>query len=401
MHDQADLLERWAAENDVWKPAAITSTTRLAAAPTVITPPAGITTPVALRVDPPYVKLSVRRPEDLVGMNFDDTDNLLDDRLLAKGQFLVIAGPAGIGKSRFVLQLAASLILKKEFLKLEVKNESGPCLILQTENVNRRLTQDMAKLKAAYPADEWKKINENLLIHTLEQNHDYLLGLGVPINIQRLKELINEKQPSVIVFDPLYTFGVGDLNTDADMSETCRKIQEVGHENNPHRALIVLHHALTGKTGAIKAMGFDKSSYGRNSKLLYAWTRAQINLAPGSPDDNNKIVVACGKNNNGKLFKPFAAKLNTETMIYEVDYAFDLTKWEGVVRGKGGREQLVTTEKVAEILGDQVLTKAKLAKAVREEVSCGKTTAYAAIDAAEGNTIRRNDDKKYSAFPKE
>lgn len=392
MPDQAEALQTWAVANGVLGNQTMTlpggDPANTAAGPAIAV------------AEAPVVKLSVRRPDELVALEFDDTDNLLDDRLLAKGQFLVIAGPAGIGKSRFVLQLAASLILKKVFLKLEVKNESGPCLILQTENSSRRLTQDMGRLKAAYTADEWKKVNDNLLLHTLEENHDYMLGLDDPVNVQRLKDLINEKKPSVIVFDPLYTFGVGDLNTDTDMSETCRKIQEVGLENNPRRALIVLHHALTGKLGANRAMGFDKSSYGRNSKLLYAWTRAQINMAPGSPDDNNKIVVACGKNNNGAFFKPFAAQLNPQTMIYEVDYTFDLNKWQKGVHGKGGREQKAPTEKVAEILGDRELNKAQLVKRIKDETGCQSSAAYEAIDAAVGITIRRDeDDETYSVIP--
>lgn len=337
-------------------------------------------------------KLSVCKPDDLIAMEFDGSENLLGERLLAKKQCLVIAGPAGIGKSRFVMQLVANMIIKKQFLNFEVKNESGPCLVLQTENSTWRLKEDMARLKPCYTPEEWKKINDNLLILDKARS----LNLSNPRHVKQLKELIKEHNPSIIVFDPLYTFAVGDLNTDTDMKTTCDKIEEVGFADNPNRALIILHHALTGKTGAMKAMGFDRSSYGRNSKLLYAWTRAQINLAPGSPDDNDTMVVVCAKNNNGPLFKPFAAKLNTRTMIYEVDRMFDLKKWEGEVHGRGGRKRLISSEEVAEILGDQKLTKAELAKAIMEETSCGRTTAYEAIVAADGVTLGRNkDDKKY------
>jgi hypothetical protein len=52
--------------------------------------------------------------------------------------------------------------------------------------------------------------------------------------------------------------------------------------------------------------------------VLAGWERSQINIAPGSPDSNDKLVVACGKNNDGKEFPMFAAELNKRTMIYEV-----------------------------------------------------------------------------------
>lgn len=386
--DQTELLETWALNNGVIN--------QVAAAPqpnsstTFTLPKATISPPLV------PVKLSIRRPDELLGMKFDDSDNLLDDRLLAKGQFMVIAGPAGIGKSRFVLQLVANLILKKQFLKFEVKNESGPCLILQTENSTRRLMQDIGKLKASYATGEWRKINDNLILHTLEKNQDYLLGLGDPVNMERLRELICDVQPGVIVFDPLYTFGAGDLNQDTDMAETCRKLQSLGLENNPQRALIILHHALTGKAGAMKAMGYDRSSFGRNSKVLIAWTRGQINLAPGSPDDNDTVVVVCAKNSNGKPFKSFAAKLNNKTMLYEVDHAFDFQKWENDIRGKGKRPRKVTETDVAELLKDNPLPHADLVKLIKEDKDVGKTTACDIIkDATDVTIYLKPEDKKY------
>ena len=61
--------------------------------------------------------------------------------------------------------------------------------------------------------------------------------------------------------------------------------------------------------------------------MLLAWTRAQINVAPGKPDNNETLILACAKNNNGLEFPPFAARLNPETMIYEVDADFDIDAW--------------------------------------------------------------------------
>jgi hypothetical protein len=46
--------------------------------------------------------------------------------------------------------------------------------------------------------------------------------------------------------------------------------------------------------------------------------RAQINVAPYTPD-NSTLIVASGKCNNAEEFKPFAVTLNTKTMSYEVD----------------------------------------------------------------------------------
>lgn len=391
-NDQAELLERWALDNGVNNPEPTAQTNGIAHGPA--------NTTTTLTVPPPLVKLSVRKPGELLNMQFDDSDILLGDRVLAKGQFLVIAGQAGIGKSRFGLQLAVDSILSRDFLKLPVKNGGGKWLMLQTENSNRRLNKDLHRLKESLMEEQWEMIHDNLHIHTLEEQHDYILTLGDPINFSRVGQTILDVSPDVVVFDPLYSFGIGDLNNDAEMAESCRKLQELTLQGNINRALIIVHHSLTGKQGAIRAMGYDRASFGRNSKVLYAWTRAQINLAPGSPDNNDTIVVICAKNNNGRSFDPFAAKLNTKTMLYEVDHLFDLDKWQKGVHGKGGRKELVPIEKVAEILGDQELTKAKLRNLIMEETDCKRSAAYEAIDQAEGVTIKRGkDDKKYSVIP--
>lgn len=391
--DQAELLQEWAVANGVIDP--VTPALQPTGSTTITLP----TTATAMPSPLMPVKLSIRRPGDLLKMEFDDSDILLGDRMLARGQFLVIAGQAGIGKSRFAMQLAADSILNRDFLKLPVKNGGGKWLMLQTENSNRRLNKDLNRLKESLAKEQWNTLHDNLHIHTLEEQHDYILNLGDQINFSRIEQAIREVNPDVVVFDPLYAFGSGDLNSDADMANCCRKLQELTLKDNAQRALIVVHHSLTGKQGAIKAMGYDRASFGRNSKLLYAWTRAQINLAPGSPDNNDTVVVICAKNNNGKSFDPFAAKLNTQTMLYEVDHLFDLKKWQTGVHGKGGREPTAPPEKVAEILGDRELTKAELRKRIMDETGCKRSAAYEAIDAAVGITIRRDgEDETYSAF---
>ena len=92
--------------------------------------------------------------------------------------------------------------------------------------------------------------------------------------------------------------------------------------------------------GAARATGFDRSSFGRNSKLLHAWTRGSINIAPQGPNDNNRLVVSCGKCSNGEEFAPFGIRLNRATMTYESDPGFNLHDWEAGVQEGRKREAL-------------------------------------------------------------
>jgi hypothetical protein len=160
---------------------------------------------------------------------------------------------------------------------------------------------------------------------------------------------------------------------------------------------VVLHHALTGRSGAARASGYDRSSYSRNSKVLHSWTRGQINIAPGSADSNDILVLTCGKCSNGKEFAPFAAQLNPVTMIYEPAPDFDFAAWQGEVSGKPDRTPVMTPARVRELC-KPLSTKVELAKAIMGDSGCAKATAYRYIIRANGKTIRFNKaDETYSA----
>jgi hypothetical protein len=105
-----------------------------------------------------------------------------------------------------------------------------------------------------------------------------------------------------------------------------RGLAKIVRTGNPHRALITLHHALTGRAGAVKAFGLERSGFARNSKALLGWARAQINVSPGLEDSNEILILTCGRNSNGKEFPPVAVRRN-EAGIYEADPDFDLAAW--------------------------------------------------------------------------
>lgn len=328
-------------------------------------------------------KLTIRKPDEILELTFDDSDQILGDRLLATGQYLVIAGAGETGKSRMLLQLAVCIITARPFLRFETRGENRRLLILQAENSNRRLQHDLSHLRD-WINDEaaWKKVNEQLIIHTIETDEDGFLNLDASETVRRIDELIEQTKPDIIGFDSLYNFGDGDLNSDVDMRRTLTALSRITRRNNPERACVVLHHAQTGKAGAARAIGYDRSSFGRNSKVLHAWTRGQINVAPGSKEDNEVLIIACGKSSNGKPFEPFAIRLNQQTMIYEIEDDFDLKAWESVVRGKKTSEPLVSVEMVADLYKGE-MTNTELIKAIMDETGCSKSLAYRKVKEAQ------------------
>ena len=325
--------------------------------------------------------LSIRTPDEILALPQDPFDNILGDRLLAKGQSLTLLGPGGIGKSRMLIQLAAQTIIGEKFLGLETHAPSLRWLIFQVENGNRRLQFDLGHLRDSI-GDQWHRVNQQLLIHTLETDRDGWLSLEAEENQVAIAQALDTHKPDVVCFDPLNQIAIGDPNKDGDMAATCQAIGRICKKGNPQRAITVLHHAITGRAGAARAVGIERAGYGRNSKVLQAWTRAQINLAPASEDDNAVLAVLCGKSNNGKEFPPFAVRLNPESMLYEPAPDVDMEQWRADMTNKP-TAPLMNPDRVRELCVVSGTDKTTLAKAIMEDCGCYRGSAYRYITRAE------------------
>jgi len=231
--------------------------------------------------------------------------------------------------------------------------------------------------------DDWQKFAGRVKFHTVENDTDAFVNLDSPEAVANIFAAIKLYEPDVVVIDPLNDFAFGDLNKDADMKMTLQTLSRVCRKGNPKRAIVVLHHALTGKAGAAKAIGYDRASFGRNSKALYAWTRAQINLAPVDADSNDRLIVACGKCSNGPEFETFAVRLNGDTMIYEVDSTVDVSQWGKDITGSKDTTPLMNPSRVSELCLVTGSSKSTLSKAIMDDCGCVRQSTYRFIKRAE------------------
>ncbi len=323
----------------------------------------------------PFQPLTLRTPNELLNMTFDDGDIILGDRLLAEGHSMTLCGAGGVGKSRLWIQFMAAQIAGRKFLCFDTFKPDMTWLWLQTENSNRRLQKDFQTFQKWLGDEDWRKFSNQVVIHTLETDEDGLLCLSDRSVISKIQSAIAIHSPSAICIDPLADVAVGDLNKDADMKTTLQILSRLCRTANPNRAIVVLHHALTGRGGAAKATGYDRSSFSRNSKVLFAWTRGQINLAPIDPENNNRLIVSCGKCSNGREFPTFAIKLNLDTMIYECDASVDVSQWEEDMTGKIPKSPMTPdrVRQLTELAGSQ---KADLARVIMDDCGCSRATAY-------------------------
>lgn len=335
-----------------------------------------------------HAGLTIRRPDELLAMEFDDRDVILGDRLLADSGQLTLLGAGGTGKSRLLLQLLACIATGRKFLTFDTFKPEMKWLVLQTENSNRRLQQDLARLKS-WLGDDWPRFAERVVLHTIETDADGFVNLDDPDAVARIAISIQADKPDGVVFDPLNDFAVGDLNSDRDMKLTLQTLSRLCRKGNPLRAIIVLHHALTGKGGAVKATGYDRSSFARNSKMLHAWARGQINLAPVDAENNDRLIIGCGKCSNGREFQTFAVRLNPDSMVYECDPSVDVNQWAKDITGQRDNDPLMDPVRVGQLCRS-LMTKGDLAKAIMVDCGCYRGSAYRYVSRAEGKTIKFN-----------
>jgi hypothetical protein len=343
--------------------------------------------------------LTVRTPGELIDMTFDDTDNYFGDRILAASQGCTLLGPGGVGKSRLSLQLAVCMITGRDFIDMPTRAKDMKWLFVQTENSNRRLHYDLKKIVSALAltSDEMATVDRLLFIHTLENDSDCFLNLRNPANYAGVNSLVQEVQPHFVQWDPLNSFTDSDLNSDMDMRALISAISAITRTGNPNRVPLLLHHSLTGKIGAARAIGWDKASYGRNSKVLQAWTRAQINLAPRSGDDPNLLIMSCGKNNNGRLFSDLGLRFDEQLGIYVEDHSFDPEEFRQEVGISTSRRKIVTAEDVATRCEDGI-PKPKLVARIKEDFGIQQRAAYDAVNRAEAaGLIKKNKGKNWNS----
>lgn len=330
-------------------------------------------------------------PSPLSILSFDEIsliptspqDRLLGDRLLSRGSNMTIVGAGGTGKTRLVYQfLGACYAGHEKFLTLDIHPgaRNFRWLVLQAENSVDRLKDTKLGLQKWMSKLAWLKLNELVRVLCPLGENDTFLTLDNPEVVARIQQSLDLFVPDGIIYDSLYDFGIGDLNKDSDMRKTVTAISRLTRHRNPKRPMIVLHHSLTGQTAGSNAVGANRSSFGRNSKVLYNWSRAQINIAPMSEENNDHLAISCGKCSDGREFPSFAVKLDEEKMFYMLDGETDVAEWAREKR-TGGAAPDITSNEIANLCGSGI-KKNDLSKRISDATGCTRQNAYRHIRRA-------------------
>lgn len=249
---------------------------------------------------------------------------------LCGGSVTMLVGQGGLGKSRLALCLAVAQITGKPWCDIPTSLPPKRWLMLGVENSIRRIRSDTRNIRSRCSPSEIALLNNHLRIQLVESIDD-----GVPDDFARITAEVQNLASDVVVIDPISDWiNVSDQNSAAEMRQATRLLIHAIHKANPLAAILLLHHARTGRQNILQATGFDAANFASGSKALHAIVRCQLNLAPADPDDSNKLVLHCAKSNDAEPFHTRGILYDHSSCNYAIDPDFNLQTWEDRVEGK-------------------------------------------------------------------
>jgi hypothetical protein len=358
-------------------------------------PEEGATVSGAQNQDDGPIPFSVLSFSELMARQLNALVSILGHGIIVMGQLTSVLGQGGTGKSRFTIQLAIAQILGQDFAGFPTHPEPLKHLFIGTENSIHRQQSELKKMTAHMTDDQLELLGKHLFFHVVEGIDDAFINLGSPPIVKKWELTLEAIQPDCIFVDPFGEVVIGDINKDADVRHTLRELTRICRRHNHDTAIIVVHHARTGRGNIAQAVGYDKGNYGLGSKALYSGVRSQINLAPADPDDSSRIVLSCGKSNDTKPFKPMGLRLDDTSMTYQVDPMFDVDAWLNDVEGKQSNKAASIAD-VVRAVGTGKNRYSDIAQAVKEDAACSVATAKRRIsEAVDKGYLRKRSNGDY------
>lgn len=314
---------------------------------------------------------STRSWGDLINMPLPARVNVWGWFML--GALAVIFGQGGLGKSRVALNIARNQVLGQPFAGLPTHPEPLKHLFLSSENSIHRLQHDALMMSRGLTAEQIALLDTSIRLATLEGPEDSYISLASPVNVERWRLTLEEYRPDVLWADPWGDVLDGEANSDEDVRATLSTLRRLLRRVNANALTVILAHSRTGAVNILQAVGYDAANFGKNSKALYSSARCVWNMAPGDESEAPPLVMAHAKTNDSQKEKPFAIRLDPETMCYNREDGFDLEAWQAELsaraRGKRGPKKgpAMTEEQAAEALGDKVATSAEVIQILRDK----------------------------------
>ena len=334
-------------------------------------------------VAPPLRPLTIWRPSQFLAWQEPADNHFLLPAYLTRGELTTMIGQGGLGKSRLALWLAICQILGRKWCGVETSGPPQKWLFLGDENSIARLKQDLERMFSVLTSEEIARVDEFLRLPALLDLDDCDVWLGDLTTQARVRLTIEQEAPGVVVADPLANFAPGDIAKPGEMKEAIRTLLTIIRHAAPRAANLLLHHARTGRQNIAQGVGWDAANFASGGKALFSAARCQLNLMPGSKDDDTRLVLSCAKANNCRRFDPLGLIFSPENFTYELDPEFDAETWLANVEGRARSGQsLCTVADVVRAVRDGYTATKDLVAHLTEACATSKSTIERLIHRA-------------------
>jgi len=227
--------------------------------------------------------------------------------LIAKNELTIISGPAKLGKSILSLNIALHLANGEGWLGFQVQK---PCrtLIIQQEVSEEALRERLNKMVGSKTEGV---AHDNLFLCS---ERGILLDSGE--GLKKVKSLIEEHHPDVVILDPMYTFHTRKENSAEDMAAFFRIIHEL--VKNYGFALILVHHF--GKPSLVDREGGELH---RGSSVIAAASDSNWTFSRIPPNKfrlaslRSEYAVLSFEHRNARPTESLILHRNPDTLWYE------------------------------------------------------------------------------------
>jgi len=236
----------------------------------------------------------------LLKAELPDIDWIVDDMIPA-GDLISIAGPSGVGKTRYIALLIACMLTgRTDLMGLPAANKPISTLYFANEEKGEDLQR---RIKAAMHANglvggrkSWVRGKDAGRIRFLTQAD----GMLVP-NMELLDQIVDKVKRDdieLVIFDPFNTLGGEEENSAASVDQIISCFQYIAQHTGA--AVMFIHHTPKDRSEAPDALSGDSNAW-RGSGAIFSALDEGFTLFPFLPPSCRSGTKA--KENRRKLFQ--------------------------------------------------------------------------------------------------
>lgn len=238
--------------------------------------------------------------DQLLQAELPDIDWLVDDMIPA-GDLISIAGPSGVGKTRYIALLIACMLTgRTDLMGLPAANKPISTLYFANEEKGEDLQR---RIKAAMHANglvggrrSWVRGKDAGRVRFLTQDQ----GMLVP-NLELLDAIVDKVKKDdieLVIFDPFNTLGGEEENSASSVDQIITCFQYIAQHTGA--AVMFIHHTPKDRSEAPDALSGDSNAW-RGSGAIFSALDEGFTLFPYLPPSCR--VGKSAKENRRKLFQ--------------------------------------------------------------------------------------------------